>query len=172
MEHVDFVEKIHIAAYWRKQLGEYEYVNHNPDDLLRWYLALETRGPNDVRSYLAERASRYQTSVVTGVVAEAPHPPLTIVELWLASHSHASTAPYWTAAVAFCLFAYLAGTNLHGCAALVDPNLLASRPPQTNIPLQPGGFSQLPAAPSTLPSQVTPPANPAAPTSGQGASPH
>ena len=171
MEDVDFVEKIHIAAYWRKQLGEYEYVNHNPDDLRRWYIALETRGPDDIRSYLDERASRYPTKIVTGVVSVAPHPPLAIVELWLASRRPIRTAPYWTALLAFCVLGFLTATNLHGCMNLVNPSRLATAPPQMQAPLQPGGFGQLPSAPSTLPNPGPAPANPAAPSSS-GSVPH
>ena len=162
MSDVDFIEKIHIAAYWRKQLGEYEYVNHNPDDLLRWFIALETRGADNIRAHLTERAGRYPESVVRGVVDTAPHPPLAIVELWLASRERISLLPYWTGAAAFCLFGYLVATNLQGCATLVNPNSLATSPPQMNAPVLTGGFSPMPAAPSTLPSQTTAPANAAA----------
>ena len=166
MEEVDFVEKIHIAAYWRKQLGEYEYVNYNADDLRRWYIAMETRGPDDIRSTLIERASRYPVHVLTGLVSVAPHPPLTIVELWLASRERGSTKPYWTALLAFCLLGYITATNLHGCAALVDPNKLAVQPPLMSAPVQTGGFGLLPSAPSTLPNPGPAPANVASPTAG------
>ncbi len=166
MEDVEFVEKIHIAAYWRKQLGEYDYVNHNPDDLLRWYIALETRGPTEIRHYLIERTSRYHSSVVTGVVSTAPHPPRTIVELWLASREPVRTAPYWTGLLAFCVFGYLAATNLYGCTTLVSPNKLILNPPQTNPPMLATSPLQLPPAASTLPASVPAPLNAASPSSG------
>ena len=172
MDDVDFVEKIHIAAYWRKQLGEYEYVNYNADDLRRWYIALETRGPDDIRSTLRERASRYPVHVLTGLVSLAPHPPLSIVELWLASREHTSAKPYWTALLAFCLLGYVAATNLQGCATLVDPNTLVSQPPQMNAPVQSGTFGQLPPALATNPNPGPPPANVASPTAGTTSSQH
>jgi hypothetical protein len=163
MPDVDFIEEIHIAQYWRKQLGEYEYVYYNPDDLRRWYIALETRGPEEIRSYLNERDSRFPRSVVTGVVAGAPHPPLSIVELWLSSHDTPHTRSYWIALAAFGLATYLFTTNLQGCTTLVDVNKLVTNPPQMTAPIQAGSPAPAPPPLSTLPNPGTPPANVASP---------
>ena len=164
MADVDFVEEIHIAAYWRRQLGEYEYVGYNADDLRRWYIAMETRGPQEITDYLIERLGRYPRDVVTGIVATAPHPPLTIVELWLASHRKVRTRSYWIALATFLLASVLVGENLQGCASLIDPNRHNTNPVQMNQPLQPGTPGPLPSAMSTLPNPGIPPANTASPS--------
>ena len=103
---VDFIEEIRIAQFWRKQLGEYEYVYYNPDDLRRWYIALETRGPQEIREYLIERTGRHPMGEVTGIVAVAPHPSRKIIDLWLESYNKMHTRPYWVALVAFLILAY------------------------------------------------------------------
>ncbi len=90
---VDFIEEIHIAQFWRKHLGEYEYVYFNPDDLRRWYIALETRGPQDIRELLIERTGRYPMGEITGIVAVAPHPSRRVIDLWLEFHSKIHTRP-------------------------------------------------------------------------------
>ena len=164
MADVDFIEEIRIAQYWRKQLGEYEYVYFNPDDLRRWFIALETRGPTEMRAYLTERTGRYPMSVVTGIVSTAPHPPLSVVELWLASHEHTSTKPYWTAAGATFLAIWFIFTNLQGCSNLTDLNRLDTHPPQMSPPIQAAAPGAQPAqAASTLPQPGPAPAAVASP---------
>ncbi len=164
MADVDFVEEIHIAAYWRRQLGEYEYVGYNADDLRRWYIAMETRGPEEITDYLIERSGRYPMVVVTGIVATAPHPPLYIVEMWIASHRKVRTHPYWLALATFFVASVLVGENLQGCSTLPDVNRLDTNPPQMNAPIQPGGAVSAPVATSTLPNPGIPPANVASPS--------
>lgn len=170
MTGIDFIEEIRIAQFWRTQLGEYEYIHYNEEDLRRWFIALETRGPAEIRDFLTERHGRFPRNVVTGVVSLAPHPPLAIVELWLSSTNRVRTMPYWIGAAVFLILAYLSATNLQGCTTLVDPNQLATSPPQMQAPIA-AAIAGPPSPPaSTLPTTpLTPPANLAArPTGGTG----
>jgi hypothetical protein len=173
MADVEFIEEIRIAQYWRKQLGEYEYVYYNPQDLHRWYVALETRGPDDIRLYLAERESRYPMQVVTGIVSAAPHPPRPIVDLWLQSHETTSTRSIWAAGAAFLLLAVLVAPNIQGCQNLQQFNPLGPTPPRMTGPIaagQNGGplppTATNPSTPIAMPpsSLASPPA--ARPTGG------
>ncbi len=172
MAEVDFIEEIHIAQYWRKQLGEYEYVHYNADDLRRWYIALETRGPEEIRSYLTERDGRFPPGAITGIVALAPHPPLPIVELWLASHDKTPTRPYWITAALFGLTTVFFVPYLHSCANLPNNNRVATHPPQINAPIQAGNAGPPQQATSTLPNPGTPPASVASPTATPPATGH
>lgn len=169
MPDVDFIEEIRIAQYWRKQLGEYEYVYYNPDDLRRWFIALENRGPQEIRDYLNERAGRHPEGMVTGIVSVAPHPPRAIVDLWLSSHDRTRTSSYWIAMAIFTTFCFVAIPYLHGCATLQNVNRVATRPPQMSPPLQPGQFGPPPNAPATLPNPGPPPTvSTASPPTGGG----
>jgi hypothetical protein len=152
MANVDFIEEIRIAQFWRKQLGEYEYVDYNPDDLRRWYVALETRGPDDIRDYLAERESRYPMQVVLGIVSSAPHPPRPIVDLWLQSHTQTSTRPFWAAGAAFVLLAVLVAPNIQGCQNLKQFNPLGPTPPRMTGPIAAGQNGGAAPANATNPS--------------------
>ncbi len=172
MADVEFVTEIRIAAYWRKQLGEYEYVGYNADDLRRWYIAMETRGPEEIRDFLVERSGRFPRDVISGIVATAPHPPLSIVELWLDSHRHVSLRSYWLGLAVFCLASVLVGENLQGCAQLRDVNRLDTNPAQMNAPLPAGSPGPLPPAGSTLPNPGIPPANVASPSATGSSAQH
>ena len=172
MADVDFVEEIRIAAYWRRQLGEYEYVGYNADDLRRWYIAMETRGPAEIIDFLIERSGRFPRDVVTGIVATAPHPPLYIVELWLTSHRRVSLRSYWIALATFCIASILVGENLQGCASLTDLNRRDTNPVQMNQPLQAGPAGPPSPAASTLPNPGIPPANVASPSATGSSSQH
>ena len=169
MSGVDFIEEIRIAQFWRKQLGEYEYVSYNPEDLRRWYIALETRGPQDIRDYLIERTGRYPMGQVTGIVAAAPHPPLNIIELWLDSYNKVRTGSYWLAGAAFLVFVYYAMTNLSGFEHLSPQTRLQLNPPPVGGPPSPGGNAPPPST-ATLPQTLTPPASVASPPTGSSPS--
>ncbi len=166
MAGVDFIEEIRIAQFWRQQLGEYEYVYYNPDDLRRWFIAMELRGPDEVRDYLNERTSRYPSGPVTGLVAQAPHPPLAIVQLWLESHRAPKTASYWMGLGLFLLVCYVFVPQLYSCTQLRDIDRYATHPPQLNAPLQAGAPAPaVPQAPATMPVQAPPaPASVASPS--------
>ena len=169
---VDFIEEIRIAQYWRKQLGEYEYVYYNPDDLRRWYIALETRGPQDIRDYLIERTGRYPMGEVTGIVPVAPHPPRKIIDLWLESYNKVRTAPYWLAFAAFVVVTYYTMTNLSGVQHLPSQTRLQLNPPVAGGPLPPPGNTPLPVASSTQPLSLPVPASVASPPTGSANGQH
>ena len=169
MSEVGFVGEIRIAQFWRKRLGEYEYVNHNADDLRRWYIAMELRGPVEMRDYLNERASRYPMARVTGIVATAPHPPREIVQTWLESHNKVHTRPYVAAGAALLVFVWLFGTKLASFERLKPINQLQMHPPQVGA-LPVNGPSSVPGAPlsnATMPQTLPAPANTASPPTGQ-----
>jgi len=158
MSDLDFIEEIRVAQYWRKQLGEMEYVQRNPEDLHRWYVALETRGPDEIRAYLAERASRYPPGEITGIVSKPPHPTREIIDIWLASHHRSYTANYWYAVAAFIVASFVIMPNLSGCQGLHNPNKLATNPPQPAT-LTPGTAAGSPQPTSTMPANFPAPAH-------------
>ncbi len=165
---VDFIEEIRIAQFWRKHLGEYEYVYYNPDDLRRWYIALETRGPQDIRDYLIERTGRHPMGEVTGIVAAAPHPSRKIIDLWLESYNKVNTQPYWVALAAFIILAYYTMTNLSGVQHLPTHTPLQLRPPIIGGPPPPVGTTPAPAATSTQPANLPAPASASSAGSSNG----
>jgi hypothetical protein len=156
----DFHEEIQVARFWREVIGEYEYVNYDPDDLYRWYHALETRGPAEIRAYLNERGGKHPMPRLLGLVSKPPHPPIDVVMLWLESHEHkAHTAPFWLGMGGFVTICFLLGLGYEGCANLKDPNLLSSRAGQTSTPLMPPQQGSAPQPTALLPS-VQAPASP------------
>ena len=167
MSGLDFIKDIQIAQFWRKHLGEYEYVTqYNPDDLKRWYIALETRGPDEIRDYLIERTGRYNTGEVTGIVSVAPHPPRNVIDLWLESHDKVHTLPYWVAFAGFLVLAYYSMTTLAGFEHLPTQTQSQLHPPMPGGPPPPVGPSPLPAVNSTLPANLPAPAAVASPPAG------
>ncbi len=167
MSGLEFKEEIRIAQFWRKHLGEQEYVTlYNPDDLKRWYKALETRGPQEIRDYLIERTGRYPLAEVTGIVGLAPHPPRKVVDLWLASHEKVHTMPYWLGFVAFVVLAYYTMTNLSGFHYLPSQTQFQLNPPTLGGPPPPVGQSPVPTVNSTLPANLPAPASVASPPTG------
>jgi hypothetical protein len=151
-----FQREIRVAEFWRKQLGELEYSARNPDDLFRWYEAMELRGPEEIRAYLDERMGRYPTMPVTGIVPVAPHPTRDIIDLWLASHTTTRTGHYWTASAALLLVCIWFVPTLHGCMDVQNPD-----PPHVWLPqaatLTAGTLSGAPLPVATMPSSPPPP---------------
>jgi hypothetical protein len=165
MSDLDFIEEIRIAQFWRKQLGELEYVQRDPEDLRRWYVALETRGPDEIRDYLIERTGRYPAGQVVGIVSKAPHPPREIIDLWLASHDKTHTMPYWVGLAAFVVACMLIGPNMAGCQNLPDRSLFAVTSPPHAV-LAPGQAMNAPQTQATSPTNFPAPANTASPMAG------
>jgi hypothetical protein len=163
---LNFREEIRVAQYWRKQMGDLEYVKRDPDDLFRWYEALENRGPVEIRAYLVERSGRHPMVEVTGIVAKAPHPTRDIVDIWLASHEEARTMPYWAGAAAFLILCLLIGPNVSGCQNMHQIRLFPNgAPPQATLaPGQVGATG--PTSQATAPAQFPLPANTASPAAG------
>ena len=169
MSEVGFVTEIRIDQFWRKRLGEYEFIHYNADDLRRWYFAMELRGPLEIRDYLNERAGRYPRERITGIVATAPHPPREIVQTWLESHDKVHTGRYFAAGFAILVFVWLCATNLASFQRLKPMNQLQMRPPQVGA-LPPNGVPPGPGAPpsnATMPQTLPAPANAASPPAGQ-----
>ncbi len=159
-----FQREIRVAEFWRKQLGELEYSGRNPEDLYRWYEAMELRGPDEIRAYVEERVGRYPTMPVTGIVPLGPHPTREIIDIWLASHETTRTGHYWTSLAALLMVCLFVVPTLHGCQDLRAPN-----PPSSWLPpaatLTPGTQSGAPLPLSTQPaSGPQPPVNFASPT--------
>jgi hypothetical protein len=154
-----FIEEIRVAEYWRKQLGELEYSQRDPDDLFRWYQAMELRGPDEIRAYVNERAGRTTGGMVTGIVATAPHPTRDIIDLWLSTHDKVRPAPYVYSFVAFLLACLVVMPNINGCQTLRQPNPPSAWLPQSAT-LTAGQINGSPQPLSTLPS--SPPQPPAA----------
>ncbi len=167
MSGLNFIEEIRIAQFWRKLLGEHEYVTlYNPDDLHRWYKALETRGPEEVRSYLIERTSRHPMGEVTGIVSMAPHPPRNVIDLWLESHDKVRTRPYLLVVAGFIVLAYYTMTNLAGFQHIASHTQLQLNPPTPGgLPPQVGP-SPLPNVNATMPANLPAPASVASPATG------
>jgi len=121
LDALAFQREIRVAEFWRKQLGELEYSGRNPDDLYRWYEAMELRGPEEIRAYVEERMGRYPSIPVTGIVPLAPHPTRDIIDIWLASHDKARTVPYWTSVAALLVVCIWVVPTLHSCQNVRDP---------------------------------------------------
>ena len=162
------IEEIKIALYWRRVLGEMEYVDYDPEDLRRWFKALELRGPSEIRDYVSERTQRHNPSHLHGLVA-APHPPLAIVELWLQSHENKPRLkPLWVGLAGFTMLSLIVATNFNGCQTLKNHNPLVLTPPQTQQAVQPGEPGSPPAATATAPQNLPPPASTATNSTQQG----
>ena len=166
------IEEIKIALYWRRVLGEMEYVDYDPEDLRRWYKAMELRGPSELRAYVSERTQRHNASHLVGLVA-APHPPLTIVELWLQSHENkAALKPLWIGLAGFTMLSLIVAVSFNGCQTLPIQNPLFLKPPQTQQAVQPAQPGNAPAATATAPQNLPPPASTATDSTQQGQQGH
>ena len=173
MSGLDFIEDIRIAQFWRKILGEIEYVTlYDPDDLRRWYKALEIRGPQEIRDFLVERTGRHPTGAVTGIVALAPHPPRKIIDLWLESHDHVRTRPFWLAFAGFVVLAYYVMTILSGFEHLPSQTRFQLNPPIVGGPPPPVPQAPLPSVASTRPANLPAPASVASPPTGSMSGQH
>jgi hypothetical protein len=166
----DFHEEIRVARFWRDVIGEYDYVNYDPEDLYRWYHALETRGPSEIRAYLRERAGKHPMPCLLGLVSKPPHPPMEVVMLWLESHEHKiHSAPIWLGIGGFVTVCFLLGLGFEGCENLRDPNILILNPGRTATPLMAPPQAAAPSPTATLPSVAQPSTPSQGPTTLDGA---
>lgn len=90
---VDLRMEIRIAQFWRELITDEAYLRFDPIDMVRWYQALELRGPEEIRDYLTERPPGPGVKTMTGLVAKAPHPPIWLVEAWLSSYEEQVSVP-------------------------------------------------------------------------------
>jgi hypothetical protein len=153
----DVRSEIKIALFWRHLIGDYEYVKFDPDDMLRWYDALELRGHLEIRQLMTDRYGTRPAGTIQGIVSKAPHPPSWLVREWLAHYEQkVRTGGVWVAAGAFVLSSFVAFPMLYGCTALkpVSPFYLnpPSSQPQVMAP------SQMPAGSNYAPTAAIPPA--------------
>jgi hypothetical protein len=151
---VDVRTEMRIALFWRALIGDFEYIRYNPEDMLRWYMALELRGPIEIRELITERYSSRPMPVIHGVVNKAPHPPTRLVREWLSYHEQqVRTGAYWYAPVGFCLFCGLLFPFLYSCQYLQPMNPLVMHPPNNGIqaPQSVANSPNYGASPSMLP---------------------
>ena len=149
-EEMDIREEMRIALFWRGLIGDAKYNSFDPDDLLRWYEALELRGPDEIRAVKNERYFTTQTGVMLGVVGRAPHPPLWLINEWLEHYEQKiHTGGYWAMAGCFFVITGIFVSNLQGCANLQPMNQLAMQPPAGTPAVAPY------AAPSTYANGMT-----------------
>jgi hypothetical protein len=131
---IDVRTEMRIALWWRNLISDYEYTKFDPDDMLRWYVALELRGPLEIRELLTERYMGRPLKNVVGIVSLAPHPPLWLVQAWLEDHEqkvHTGKAVPWGLAGSFVVLSLIFIPNLQGCANLQPSNPLVMNPPQS-----------------------------------------
>ncbi len=165
----DIREEVGISLFWRELIGDYEYGRFNPEDMIRWYDALQLRGPDEIRDLINERYTGRPGTVVRGVVAGAPHPPIWLVREWLALYENkVRTGGYWMAAAAFVVFCGLFVPFIAGTTRLTPLSTYVMHPPfggpQTFQPNGPASGPVL-SATNTVPPAVSVP-GPTGPTSG------
>lgn len=138
-KEVDIREEMRIALWWRSLIGDSEYTKFDPDDMLRWYMALELRGPDEIRALVTERHwGGKPVQLVHGIVGVAPHPPFWLINTWLEHHeSRIHTALPWGLTGAFVLLTLVFVSNMGGCANLHTPNTLVMHPPMTAATVAP-----------------------------------
>jgi hypothetical protein len=131
---VDIRTEMRIALFWRGLIGDLEYIRYRPEDMLRWYMALELRRPDEIRDLISERYTTRPMPVILGVVNKAPHPPTKLVGEWLSYHEHrVRISFYWLTPFAFCLFCGLVFPAVNGCQNLRPMNPLIMKPPNTGV---------------------------------------
>ena len=123
-------KEIKIAIFWRKLIGDFEYVKFNPDDVLRWHIALEMRGAEEIRNLMVERyTAQARRAPVLGLVGEGPHPPSWMVREWLSTKQ--PKFPMWRGLgllIGFIVLTGLLFPTLHGCQNLQPMNPLVLNP--------------------------------------------
>ena len=128
----DVREEIKIAIFWRNLIGDFEYIKFDPDDMMRWFDALELRGPIEIRQLLRERYATRPVNAMLGITTRAPHPPTWLVREWLAFYEQkVSTKPAWLAAFGFMILSFMAIPLLHQCADLQPVSMYVMNPPSS-----------------------------------------
>ena len=126
----DIRQEVGISLFWRELIGDYDYGRFNPEDMLRWYDALELRGPDEIRELIDERYSGRPMSAVHGIVAAAPHPPLWLVREWVEHYeTKVSTSGYWLGAICFVLLAFAIAPFLNSVQSLTPLSTYIMQPP-------------------------------------------
>jgi hypothetical protein len=132
----DIREEMRVAVYWRKLIGDPAYVKFDPEDMYRWYEALELRGTDEIRTVIRERYVTTQSGVMQGVVSRSPHPPLWLVNEWLEHEQNKThTIGYWLMGGCFLVISGMCVTGLQGCVNLQPLNPLIMHPPSGTPPV-------------------------------------
>ena len=152
-------KEIKIAIYWRQLIGDFEYVKFNPDDMLRWYLAMDLRGADEIRGLITERYENEARRVtVAGVVGQAPHPPVWLVREWLKTRE--PKFPKWrifSASVGLVIVVGIVVPTMHGCEGLKPMNPLVYNPPNPHpIMAQAGSNYTVPVVQAGAPVSISP----------------
>jgi hypothetical protein len=136
-EHIrDIREEMRVAVFWRKLIGDMEYVKYDPEDMYRWYEALELRGAYEIRLVRQERYATQQGGVMQGIVSKSPHPPMWLVNEWLEyAESKTPTLGLWGMAGCFVVLSGMFFGYLQGCANLQPLNPLILHPPRDTPPV-------------------------------------
>lgn len=143
-------KEINIAIFWRERIGDFEYIKFEPDDVLRWHLAMDLRGRDEVAELMRERYAVYtRKTPILGLVGEVPHPPAWIVHEWLNAQEPVTSTKrviYVAGGLLLCIATFV--PLLHGCQDLQTGNTLAYRPPNSLPSLAQGAqpASGVPAA--------------------------
>jgi hypothetical protein len=138
-DNIDVRHEIKVALFWRKVIGDAEYLRYEPKDLFRWYEALELAGPDDIRDlYHRRRTSSRLMPYMQGLVDRAPHPPADLVRAWLEQYeTKVYTAPYWYGLAVFTTLSFMAGIYLNGLQSLQPLSPLLMKPPQIQSVVMP-----------------------------------
>ncbi len=187
-EAVDFRLEIRILQFWRGVLGEADFARYAQSDLVRWFIALDLAGPEEIREKLIERHGVRPMKELLGVVPVAPHPPVTLIETWLETHENkVHTAPVWLSLAGLLVACFTFGLLFSTCSINYNPNPLALNPqpvqpalngPVFSGPAPIGGLTQvtpmapglpLPASPSRgVPNPISPPPGAGVPAASSG----
>jgi hypothetical protein len=177
-DRTELRKEIKIAIFWRKLIGDLEYVKFDPDNVLRWHLAMDMRGDEDIRALMLER---YQTvarrAPVLGIVGESPHPPAWIVREWLKTRE--PKFPKWrifSLSFGFVVVMALLLPVMSGTQYIKPMNTMVLNPPivQPNVMLPQGSQFSVGYSPATTPvpvQSISAVPSPVNPVLGFGSSP-
>jgi hypothetical protein len=173
--------EIRVALFWRRVIGDNEYIRFDPADMLRWYDAMDLRDPIEIEEMMNERFSTVGSRTpIVGIVSTEPHPPAWLVRTW-----QEEQVPKFRKSVlvntytAWLICSLITGSFVYGCQHLQPYNIAVWRPPSNQPPMMAQApavpiFGQAPAAepPPTfsIPLQP-PPAARSTTTSGSGGAP-
>jgi hypothetical protein len=155
----DVREEIKIAIFWRNLIGDFEYIKFDPDDMMRWFDALELRGPIEIRHLLRERYATRPVNAMLGITSRAPHPPTWLVREWLAFYEQkVSTRPAWLTAFGFVVLSFMAFPLLHQCADLQPVSMYVMNPPSSGPTIMPNSqvMTSIPASNMAPPATAQP----------------
>jgi hypothetical protein len=158
--------EINVALFWRRVIGDDEYIKFDPADMLRWHDAMDLRDPFEIKELMDERFITVgKRTPIVGIVDTSPHPPAWLVRAW-----QEEQVPKFRKSVlvngytAWLICSLITGSFVYGCQHLQPYNLLVWHAPFTQPPLTAQSpmaplFGQAPAQqpPQTFSVPVQPP---------------